>query len=96
MLMALMTSFVALSIDAMLPALGLISEDLGSQDPNDRQLVVSVLFLGMAIGQFFYGPVSDSIGRKPVVMFGVSIFAVGCLVSALAESYPTMLVGRFL
>ena len=45
-LMALMTSFVALSIDAMLPALAIISDDLGASHENDRQLVIGVLFFG--------------------------------------------------
>ncbi len=94
--MAFMTSFVALSIDAMLPALAVIGDDLGAQQENDRQLVLGVLFLGMAFGQFICGPISDSAGRKPVVLVGVSVFAVGCLVSAFAESFPVMLIGRFL
>ena len=95
-LMALMTSLVALSVDAMLPALGVIGNDLGTHDENDRQLVIGVLFFGMAIGQFIFGPISDSTGRKPVVLFGVTVFAVGCVISAFAETFYAMLVGRFL
>ena len=95
-LMALMTSFVALSIDIMLPALAQIGDSLGATRENDRQLILGVLFFGMAFGQLIYGPISDSTGRKPVVFFGVSVFAVGCLVSAFAESFTVMLVGRFL
>ncbi len=69
-LMALMISLVALSIDAMLPALGQIAADLNVSDANDRQLVVTVLFLGLAVGQLVYGPVSDSVGRKPPIYAG--------------------------
>ena len=94
--MAIMMAMVALSIDAMLPALPAIGESLGVVNDNDRQAVLSVLFLGMAIGQLVYGPASDSVGRKPVIFFGVSLFVIGCLFSIFAESYTMMLVGRFL
>ena len=93
--MALMTSFIALSIDIMLPALAVIGDDLGAVRDNDRQLIVGVLFLGMAIGQLFFGPISDSTGRKPVILFGVGVFIAGCLVSAVADSLAMMLFGRF-
>ena len=94
--MALMTSFVALSIDAMLPALGVIGNDISISDTNDRQLIITLLFLGMAFGQLFWGPLSDSFGRKPVVLVGASVFVCGCLVSALSQDLETMLAGRFL
>jgi DHA1 family bicyclomycin/chloramphenicol resistance-like MFS transporter len=55
-LVALMTSPVALSIDAMLPALATIGADLGARHPNDAQLILSALFLGLACGQMVYGP----------------------------------------
>ena len=66
-LMALMTSLVALSIDAMLPALPQIASDLGAESENDRQLVVTTLFLGMAVSMMVFGPISDSLGRKPAI-----------------------------
>ncbi|MEM7403771.1 MAG: multidrug effflux MFS transporter [Pseudomonadota bacterium] len=95
-LMALMTSLVALSIDAMLPALGQIAADLDVRDANDRQLVLSMLFLGMVFGQIIYGPVSDAVGRRRPVFFGTVLFVVGTALSGLAESYPLMLFGRFI
>ena len=63
----MMMSLVALSIDAMLPALPQLSSDLLVQNANDRQLVVSTLFLGLALGQLFFGPLSDKTGRKPAI-----------------------------
>ena len=65
-LMATLMSLVALSIDAMLPALGEIGRELGAAHSNSVQLVVSVMFLGMAAGQLFYGPLSDSLGESPL------------------------------
>jgi MFS transporter, DHA1 family, multidrug resistance protein len=93
---ALMISLVALSIDAMLPALPAIGAELGVRQANDAQLVISALFLGLAIAQMAYGPLSDSFGRKPVIYAGFAIFIGGCLLSILASGLGAMLLGRFL
>lgn len=94
-LMALMMALVALAIDAMLPALPIIGEELGATHENDSQLIVSLLFLGMALGQLFFGPLSDSIGRKTALCAGLGLFVVGAMVSLVAESFTRVLVGRF-
>jgi MFS transporter, DHA1 family, multidrug resistance protein len=91
-----MTSLVALSIDAMLPALTTIGAELGAREANDAQLILSALFLGLALAQMIYGPLSDSIGRKPAIYLGFLLFIVGCLLSALTTSFTVMLLGRFL
>jgi MFS transporter, DHA1 family, multidrug resistance protein len=95
-LLASMISMVALSIDVMLPALYDIGLDLNAGNANERQYVVAILFLGMAIGQLVYGPISDSTGRKPAIFFGFGLFLIGTLLSILATNYDTMLIGRFL
>ncbi len=95
-IISLMMSITALSTDAMLPALPQIGSDLEVQNANDRQLVVSVLFLGMAFGQLFFGPLSDRVGRKPPAYVGYALYIAGALLSALAASFPMMLVGRLL
>ncbi len=95
-LAALLTSLVALTIDAMLPALPDIGADLHAKDPNAPQLVVSSLFLGLAFGQLIYGPLSDSIGRKPAIYLGMLLFMGGCILSVFAASFEEMLVGRVL
>ena len=95
-LVSMMMSLTALSTDAMLPALSQISRDLNVQNANDRQLVVSVLFLGLAVGQLFFGPFSDKVGRKPAIYAGYGLFIAGSILSVLAISYPMMLFGRTL
>lgn len=95
-LMALMISLVALSIDTMLPALATIGHDLGVQRANDNQLIISLLLLGLSIGQVIYGPLSDSTGRKPAIYGGFGLFIVGALVSLFSTNFPMMLVGRVL
>jgi DHA1 family bicyclomycin/chloramphenicol resistance-like MFS transporter len=94
--MALLTSLVALSIDAMLPALSIIGADLGVQRENGTQLVVSALFVGFAVGQLVYGPISDSIGRKAPIYAGLGLFMLGSVLSMIAWSFPVMLTGRVL
>ena len=94
--MALMTSLVALSIDSMLPALPEIGTQLNVSNPNHNQLVISLLFLGLSIGQMIFGPLSDSIGRKPAIYFGFIIVIFGYLLSVTATNFYMMLAGRFL
>lgn len=95
-LISLMTSLAALAIDAMLPSLPQIGSDLSVQNVNDRQFVISVLFLGMAVGQLFFGPLSDHTGRKPAIYAGYAIFIAGTLFSLLAVNFTMMLLGRLL
>ncbi len=95
-LIALQISMVALTIDAMLPALPAIGQELGVAEANDTQLVISLFFLGFAVGQFFYGPLSDSLGRKSMILTGIVIFGVGCILSLVSWNYETMLLGRVL
>lgn len=95
-LMAFCMSLVALSIDAMLPAFGDMSRDLSVAGTNDIQLVVSLLFVGLAIGQLFYGPLSDSIGRKPAIFIGFAVFLLGSVLSMVASDFHHMLFGRLL
>lgn len=95
-LIALLISLAALSIDAMLPALSMIGRDLHVADPNDNQLVIITFFIGMAVGQFLYGPLSDSFGRKSSILLGLLIFAAGTVLSVTADSYSDMLLGRVL
>ena len=95
-LMALMISLVALSVNIMLPALPEMGKDLGVRHHNDVQLVISILVLGLSVGQMFYGPLSDNIGRKLPIFIGIIIFMFGCLLSIFATQFTVMLAGRFM
>jgi DHA1 family bicyclomycin/chloramphenicol resistance-like MFS transporter len=95
-LMAFLMSIVALSIDAMLPALGVIGGDLSVENPNHVQYLIGFIFIGMSIGQLVCGPFSDALGRKKVLYAGIALFLAGSAVSFFAQDLGQMLAGRFI
>lgn len=95
-LLALMTSIVAMSTDIMLPALGAIGQDLSAPDANSAQLLISALFVGLAIGQLLAGPLSDALGRRTVLFLGYGIFLAGTWLALTTNDFTTMLLGRVL
>ena len=90
-----LTALYAVSIDAVVPALGAIGDHLGVS-PNQGQLLITALIVGMAVGQLFYGPISDSLGRKPALYLALSIFAIGSLICLFAADFRIMIAGRVL
>jgi DHA1 family bicyclomycin/chloramphenicol resistance-like MFS transporter len=94
--MASLMSLVALSIDALLPAISDISKTIHIVDPKNNQLFITMIFLGLGFGQLISGPLSDSFGRKPVIYVGFIIFALASLVCVFATSLEMMIVGRVL
>jgi MFS transporter, DHA1 family, multidrug resistance protein len=95
-LMAVLMSVTAFTIDAMLPALGVISSDLKFTNINDGQLIITAVFIGMSFGLLLFGPLSDSYGRKKAIYLGIGIFLVGTLISMFSSNLNTMIVGRLL
>lgn len=63
-LVAMLMATVAFSIDAMLPAMGQIAADLTPQAPVRAQLIVPYFVIGLGVGTFFTGPLSDAFGRR--------------------------------
>ncbi|TLP45691.1 MULTISPECIES: multidrug effflux MFS transporter [Cohaesibacter] len=95
-LMALLMSLVALSIDGILPALKILGPEMGETAPQQLQKVITFLFAGLAIGQMIYGPISDQIGRKKSIYIGLTLFFVGSVISWASVSFDQLLLGRFL
>lgn len=89
-------SIVAISIDAMLPALGVMGPDLNVTHPNQAQLIISLIFLGMMVGQLIAGSASDALGRKKVLFIGLSVYIVGSFICYLSQHIGMMLTGRFI
>ena len=86
----------ALAIDIVLAALPQMASELGASDENDRQAVISAYLFGLGASQFLYGPLSDSFGRKPVLSFGLLLFAAASLVAAASTSFEIMIASRFM
>ena len=95
-LMASLMSIVALSIDALLPALPEIGEVLGVVDTNNNQMLVTMIFLGLGFGQLIFGPLSDSFGRKPIVFVGFTLFVFASIICISTNSFEMMILGRVL
>ncbi len=96
LLIALLTALVAMSIDTMLPALDVIAADFGVTEANQRQFVITSFFFGLTVGTLFYGPISDSTGRKPAIYVGLALYAVGCIMCFAATSFSMLLAGRLI
>ncbi|WP_326519468.1 multidrug effflux MFS transporter [Acinetobacter sp. CAAS 2-6] len=95
MLLALLTALGPLSIDMYLPALPQMASDFGTT----TQQVANTLpayFLGLAVGQLVYGPISDRIGRKKPLYFGLILYSLASLLCVLAESEWSLILARVL
>jgi len=95
-MMAMLFATVAFSIDSMLPALPEIGQELSPDAPNRAQLILSAFVMGLGAGTFIVGPISDAIGRKPMILFGAGIYMVGALLASMAQTLELMLLARAL
>lgn len=94
-LTALLFSLIAYGTDAMLPALEQMAEGLGAPSVTRVQLVIAAFILGTGLGQLVAGPLSDAVGRRPVLLGGIGLFMAASLWGAAAGSLPEMLAARF-
>ncbi|MAS12709.1 MAG: MFS transporter [Nitratireductor sp.] len=95
-LAAALMSLNALAIDIMLPALQQIGAELGVDDENARQYIVTAYIAGLGGGQLVFGPVSDRFGRRAPLFFGLVLYVSAALIAAISPSFAFILVLRFL
>ena len=95
-LTAMTFAMVAFSIDSMLPALPEIAQALTPDAPNRAQLVLTSFVFGMGVGTLFTGPLSDTFGRKPVILGGTVLYMLGAFLAGQAETLEGMIAGRML
>ena len=93
-ILGLLAMLMPLSIDMYLPALPVIAQQFGVP-AGSAQMTLSTYILGFALGQLLYGPMADSIGRKPVILGGTLIFAAAASACALAQSIDQLITLRF-
>ncbi|MEY7873167.1 Bcr/CflA family multidrug efflux MFS transporter [Enterobacter roggenkampii] len=93
-ILGLLAMLMPLSIDMYLPALPVISAQFGVP-AGSAQMTLSTYILGFALGQLFYGPMADSLGRKPVILDGTLVFAAAAVACALAQTIDHLIIMRF-
>jgi len=94
LILGLLSAIGPFAIDMYLPALPTIREALHT-DVDTAQLSLMVFFAAVGIGQLVYGPVSDMVGRKPPIYFGLVLFALGSIGCAMAPDIHTLIIFRF-
>lgn len=95
-LIAMMFATIAFSIDAMLPALPEIAGELTPTDPTRAALILTSFVLGMGLGTFIVGPLSDAFGRRTVLFLGSALYILSAAVAWASSTLEFMLAARVL
>ncbi|RZK79641.1 MAG: MFS transporter, partial [Methylobacterium sp.] len=93
-IVALMMAVTAISIDNLLPAFPAIQARFGVVDPNHLQWLIYVYMIGFGSAQIVYGPVSDALGRRPVLIGSLLVYVTGTLLAMVAPSFGWLLAAR--
>ena len=93
-LLGLLTAMGPLAIDMYLPSLPAIGAALKA-DPSQTQATLATFLAGMALGQMFYGPASDRLGRRGPILFGVAVFVLASAGCAMAQTIDQLMIARF-
>lgn len=94
-LMAMMFATIAFSIDAILPAITQIADEISDGDTARAAWVLTSFVAGMGVGTFLAGPLSDAFGRKRIVYAGAAIYIFGAAAGWSTSSLEWLLVARF-
>lgn len=95
-LIATLMALVALAINMILPAFAVMTTDFELSTSTQIGLVVSLLYVGLAVGQITFGALSDSIGRKPAMNAGLMIFVAGAALSWGASTFEVLIAGQII
>lgn len=95
-MMAMMFAIVAFSTDAMMPALPEIAAEIADGSISQAAMIITFFVMGMGLGTFVTGPMSDAFGRKPVVYGGLLVYGIGAALCWAAPSIEWMLAARVL
>ena len=82
-----------LAVHLFMPVIPAVKADLALSDAM-AQFTFSIALFGMAFAPLVYGSLSDRYGRRPLLLSGLSIFLIGSLISAVADSVTVLVVGR--
>jgi DHA1 family bicyclomycin/chloramphenicol resistance-like MFS transporter len=93
LILGVLSAFGPISIDLYLPGLPSIARDLGGAD-GAAQLTLSLFFVGLAVGQAFYGPIADRVGRRTPLLIGCALYAAASAACAFATSIEQLVALR--
>ena len=94
LLLSLLTALGPLTMDMYLPSLPAIGQALDASTAQ-VQLTISSYLIGFACGQIIYGPISDRLGRRPVILTALVLYSVATVVCAVAQTIETLIAVRF-
>lgn len=96
LLACLIVSIGQFSMGLVFPSLPWIAQDF-SISSDKAQLLISIYLLGFGPSQFLYGPISDALGRKPVLLTGLTLALIGLTLAIFAShSFEMLVLGRFI
>ena len=94
LILGALTAFAPLAIDFYLPSFPALAQAFAT-DVEHVQYSLAAYFIGLATGQLLYGPLADRFGRRPPLLFGVTLFALASFACALAPSLDWLVAARF-
>src|SRR5437763_948734 len=94
-LLVLMTGVAPISLYLLVPALPMLATTFG-RDISLAQMTVSLYMVGIACSQIIMGPLSDKLGRRPVLLAGLGLMLLASLACIFAENLPQLIAARFL
>ena len=96
-LVSMIMAVTALAIDMMLPAFGVMKPDFGlTENSNALAPIITFFLIGLALGQLIWGPLSDALGRKPILYAGVAVYIGAAIGAAFAPSLSALFLLRLL
>ena len=95
LVLGLLSAIGPFAIDMYLPALPSIGQSLGAS-MSAVQASLMAFFISLGVGQLIYGPLSDMVGRKAPLYFGLVLFGAGSIGCALAPDIQSLVVLRFI
>lgn len=94
-LLVIITISGTMAMHMFVPALPYATADLGAP-VGQMQMTISFYIIGLAVGQLFYGPMSDSLGRRPMLIAGLALYTAGGFAAALAPGVHTLVGARLI
>src|SRR5580698_368055 len=85
LLLVALTACGTMGMHVIIPALPATARAL-NMSISTTQLTITLYLIGLAVGQLFYGPVSDRFGRRPVLLSGLALFFVASVATACAPN----------